>query len=132
MNAYQTQQCSAIKKNGERCSIRRVFADDGLCFYHSPLTADERAKGRQAGGAGTSSASRALKLMPARLRPIFERLEHVFEQLDAGEYDRQQATAMASVASVLVKIVQVGEIEERTRELERIVHEQQATWRSAG
>ncbi len=47
------------------------------------------------------------------------------EQLDAGQYDRQQATAMATVANALIKIVQAGELEERTRDLEQQMREGQ-------
>jgi hypothetical protein len=62
-----------------------------------------------------------MKLLPLRLVPIFQRLEQVFLKLDAGEYDRQRATAMATVAGVLIKIVQAGEFEERLRIIEQQV-----------
>jgi hypothetical protein len=70
------------------------------------------------GGRATRTGERALKLMPARLVPIFQRMERVFTELDNGEYDRQRAAAMAAVAGVLIKIVQAGELEARMRELE--------------
>jgi hypothetical protein len=62
-----------------------------------------------------------MKLLPLRLVPIFQRLEQVFLKLDAGEYDRQRATAMATVAGMLIKIVQAGEFEERLRIIEQQV-----------
>jgi hypothetical protein len=122
---FIAQRCAATTKSGERCQRLRVLAD-GLCFYHSPLAAEQRASARSAGGQHTSKAHRALKLLPARLQPIYTRLERVFTQLDDGKYDRQQAVAMATVASVLLKLVQAGELEERMRAVEQRLQQQQA------
>ncbi|HEX9412228.1 MAG TPA: hypothetical protein VF916_01880 [Ktedonobacterales bacterium] len=111
-------RCVALTKAGQPC---RAFAStpDGRCMLHGPRASELHVLG----GKATSNANRSLKLLPARLVPIFERLLRVFEQLDAGEYDRQQATAMASVASVLIKVVNAGELEERMRVIERMASE---------
>jgi hypothetical protein len=85
----------------------------------------DRSGSRANGGHATRKGARALRLLPARLAPIFERMERVFLDLDRGEYDRRDAVAMATVAGVLLKIVQAGELEERVRAMEeRLSHSQ--------
>jgi hypothetical protein len=118
MTEEKALYCSATRKRDNQPCTRPAL-ENGLCFYHGP----QAQAGRRLGGKGKSNAARSLKLLPARLVPIFERLLLVFEQLDAGEYDRQQATAMASVASVLIKVVNAGELEERMRVIERMASE---------
>lgn len=130
-NTSETQEnaarCSALRKDGKPC---RAFARvDGLCIAHCP----QANEWRSAGGRGTRTSARMLRLLPDRLRPVFERLVSVYERLDAGDYDRQQAVAMAQVAGVLVRIVQAGELEERMREIERRLDEEgqrARTWAS--
>jgi hypothetical protein len=102
-----------VRKDGAQC--RGKVTASGYCFAHGPNAAAARAKG----GAGKGNVARAAKLMPERLHPVLERLADVYKRLDAGDYDRKRATAMAQVAGILVRIVQVGELEAHIRDLER-------------
>ena len=106
------QRCPAIKKNGDPCTARAT--GDGFCIGHSPNALEARRKG----GAATSKLNRAKMLMPARLKPVSERLERALEEVHTGELEPRKATAMASVAGALVKVVTSGELEERVRMLE--------------
>src|SRR5690242_14480551 len=106
------QRCPAVKRNGQPCG-GRVTAS-GYCFAHGPDAATARAKG----GAATSNANRAAKLLPSRLRPIVDRLEQAFYEVHVGELDARTAVAMASVASAIGRLVALGEYEERLRALE--------------
>jgi hypothetical protein len=108
------QRCAAVRKrDGQACGAL-ALKGSAYCMAHDPRSSEWRVLG----GKASSNANRALKLLPARLVPIFERLLRVFEQLDAGTYDRQVATAMATVAGTLMRIVQAGELEERMRTIE--------------
>jgi hypothetical protein len=92
---------------------------------HGPRAAEVQRRG----GAARSNVNRAVKLVPARLVPVFTRMERVFVSLDEGAYDPdkadeciyhlRRAMAMATVAGALLKLVQAGELEERMRLLER-------------
>ena len=73
---------------------------------------------RRKGGKGTSRASRAMKLAPAALRPVFCRLSDALVQVHEGELDPRVATAMASLAGAMVRVLTSGELEERVRNLE--------------
>jgi hypothetical protein len=56
--------------------------------------------------------------MPARLRPVAERLERALDEVHAGKLDYRRAAAMASLASAIVRVTTAGEFEERLRRLE--------------
>ena len=62
--------------------------------------------------------ARSKRLLPARLRPVAERLEAAPEEVHRGELDPRIATAMASLAGALVRVITSGEVEERLRVLE--------------
>ncbi len=72
-----------------------------------------------------------MKLLPARLGPVADRLENVLIEVHEGRLDPRQAQAMASVAGMLLKIVSTAEIEQRLRALEARAKEEGAgrRWR---
>ena len=119
--SHNPLRCVALRKDGKPC---QAFAStpDGRCIMHSaraPLL-------HIAGGRASSKASRAEKLMPARLLPIVEKLEAVFAEVYAGATEKRvnEARAMATIAIAIGKLIQVGELEERTRALERAAQDQ--------
>ena len=110
------QQCPAVTKAGKRCGGK--VTSSGYCVAHDPQANEWRALG----GHARSNASRAAKLMPARLLPIVERLEQVFADLGDGKMDERVkvALAMATVATTIGRLIQAGEYEERLREIEQL------------
>jgi hypothetical protein len=54
------------------------------------------------------------KLLPSRLRPTFDRLEAAMKEVHEGRLDPRQATAMASLAGAMVKVIKAGEQEAST------------------
>jgi hypothetical protein len=110
--AATRQRCGARRRDGRPCQA--LATASGLCIAHDP----QAAVWRRAGGAATSTANRAAKLLPSRLRPIVEGLERAFLAVENGLMDPRRALAMAGVASALVRCVQTGELEERMRAIE--------------
>ena len=106
------QRCPAFRKDGRPCNAK--VAIDGYCIGHAPAAQEARRKG----GQGTSRAARAMKLAPEALRPVFERLAGALEEVHQGELDPRAASAMASLAGAMVRVLTSGELEERVRELE--------------
>jgi hypothetical protein len=49
---------------------------------------------------------------------VAERLERALNEVHDGELDPRAATAMASLAGALVRVITAGELEERLRRLE--------------
>jgi len=108
----QGQQCQATRKDGTPC--RGTATASGYCFAHDPASAEHRAKG----GRNRSNAARSLRMLPERLRPIADKLAAALDEVHQGTLDPRQASAMASLAGALVRVVQAGELEERVRALE--------------
>src|SRR5262249_17938701 len=106
------EQCRAIRKDGTHCHARATAS--GLCFAHDPSAAENRRKG----GHNRSNAARMLKLLPSRLRPVADVLQDAIEAVRDERMKPQQLQAMAAGAGALVKVIQVGELEERVRQLE--------------
>ncbi len=59
-----------------------------------------------------------MRLAPVALRPVFESLRDALGEVHQGELDPRVATAMASLAGAMVRVVTSGELEERVRALE--------------
>ena len=108
------QRCPAFRKDGQACTA--LARADGYCVGHSPQAQEARRKG----GLNSSRAARADKLLPSRLRPVVAALEDALKEVHKGELDPRVGTAMASIAGALVRVISVGELEERLRVLENL------------
>ena len=101
------RRCGATTKNGQPCSGRP--SESGFCFAHDPALSSTRESARVRGGKNSSSRARLEKLMPERLRPTFELLEKAVNEVYEGRLPPQRASAMASLAGTMVKIIKAGE-----------------------
>ena len=112
---HQTDRppCSAPTKTGKPCHGRP--GESGYCFAHDPSTKDERDAARVKGGENSSRAARLEELLPSHLRPMFDGLEAAMKELREGRLDPRQATAMASLAGAMVKVIKAGEEEASTK-----------------
>jgi hypothetical protein len=113
-------RCTALRRDGQPC---RAFAStpDGRCVLHGPRAAELH----KAGGAATSRANRSARLLPSRLVPILEGLERAFLGVESGVFDLKRAMTMATVALAIGRLFQIGESEQRLRDLEQSVAEWQ-------
>lgn len=104
--------CTAIKKNGQPCTLRAVT--DGLCIAHRPQATEARRRG----GLNSSKQARLNAMLPARLKPILSLLEKAIEETYKGELDTRIAQAMASLSRGMVTVMEAGVFEERIQRLE--------------
>lgn len=107
--------CRASTKNGQPCRARGH--PSGYCVAHDPALQQKREAARVNGGRNSSRVARLEKLMPRRLRPVYDRLETALQDVHEGRLDVGRAKAMASVAGAMVRVLQAGELEELTRKL---------------
>ena len=107
-----TQRCASTRRDGEPCTAKAGAL--GYCIGHAPGALEARRKG----GRKASRAERAGKLLPARLQPVVSLLEDALGEVHRGELEPRAASAMASLAGALVRIITAGELEERLRVLE--------------
>jgi len=108
--------CTARRRDGEPC--RAVGTRDGLCMAHSPALREKAQEARKAGGHNSARAKRLGRLVPPRLMAVYDTLELALGQVYRGEIDPRVATAMASLAGAMVKVLTSGELEQRVRLLE--------------
>ena len=112
-------QCTGYNKSGAPC--RAQAWKDNLCRWHHPDLEVQRAEERRRGGHARSNAARARKALAGELRDMGEvktRLMIALTKVEAGELESGPANAMANLARAIATIVQVGELEDRIRELE--------------
>lgn len=81
--------------------------------------AAERKAAQARGGHNRSNVARLRNAAPARLIPVYTKLEEALVKVEQGTLTPQQGTAMAAIAKALASILQAGELEMRLRELEQ-------------
>lgn len=119
-----TKKCQARKKNGDRCS---ADAQSGktVCVFHDPARASDGHRARRAGGLSrTRSAVLAADTPDHPLgttTEIARLLGDSINQIRRGALDPRVANAMGYLASVLLKALQQGPVEERLAYLEAIL-----------
>jgi Family of unknown function (DUF5763) len=108
--------CCATRKDGTPCTARARAS--GLCFAHDASLQAKRNEARHAGGLAKSNTRRMLKLTPAGLRPVLDKLFAVLDGLEDGSVEPKVGTAMASVAGVIVRVYETAEMETRLKMIE--------------
>ena len=73
------------------------------------------------GGINKATSRRLDKMIPLRLRPVADLLERALTEVHEGKLDTRAATAMASLAGALIRVICSGELEDRLRALEKAV-----------
>jgi hypothetical protein len=76
---------------------------------------------RQAGGHAKANTARMQRLMPATLRPVLQTLLAVLDEVHSGNLEPSRANAVAALGSAIVRVYQVGQLEERLAALEQTV-----------
>ena len=110
-------QCSAIRANGDRCRAT-ALPNRPQCFAHDPENRERATAARRKGGTNRSTPARASRRIPKDMRDLASRLMEAISQVHGGELDPKRLTAMASGAGAVVRLHEVGEIEQRLEALE--------------
>lgn len=117
VTANGSPRCHGIKANGQRCG--GFAGKSGYCFNHDPNTTEQQKYAvRASGGKATSTTAKMQRMLPPRLRAVFERLDTAMVDVVEGNLSTGRATALAALASASVRVLQAGEFEERLRTLE--------------
>lgn len=111
-------RCKGIKPDGTRCQSFR--GRRGFCWQHDPkVTASMRHAAVQKGGRNTSVRARTERMLPPRLRGVFEHVEKALTEVYDGTLAPARAQAMASLAGAAVRVLEAGELEEKIRKMEK-------------
>jgi hypothetical protein len=113
----EAPHCKGTRRDGSPCNAQALLTS-GYCFAHDPDNQVTAAKARADGGRGRAKLRRAEKLLPNVLRPVLAKLTAAIDETHAGTLDPRQATAMAALASAVVRVFTSGTLEERLAALE--------------
>ena len=105
-------RCSAIRRDGKQCTAFAI--KDGLCVGHIAESVEGRAKG----GTHSSKKYRLDAMLPLRLRPILELLEKSIIEVHEGKLKPSNATAIASLATAAIRVLEISILEGRLLQLE--------------
>lgn len=110
------QLCVGVRKDGQPCHAPATSGD--YCPSHDPALRERMAEARRQGGKNRSRSARAERLVPSHLKPVYGLLAKALVEVYESALDPRQATALASLAGAMVKVLTSGELEERVRMLE--------------
>ena len=117
--------CRFRKPNGERCRADAQAGKD-LCVFHDPDRAIDGQRARRNGGL---NRSRSATVLPAdtpdhplgNTNDVSALLGDSINRLRRGELDPKVANAMGYLASVLLRALEQGPLEERLAKLESVL-----------
>jgi hypothetical protein len=110
-------QCRGRRADGQPC---RSFALPGslYCYSHSPERQAERDAARRRGGEHRAHSARIERLVPRNLRPVLGTLLVALDETHRGVITPSQAQGMAALASAIVRVYGVAEMDERLKAIE--------------
>jgi hypothetical protein len=118
-------KCEFPKKDGRRCGANAQPAN-GLCVFHDPARATEGRRARQAGGINrTRSAATLPSDTPdhplGTTNDVSNLLADSINKLRRGQLDPRVANAMGYLATVLLRALVQGPLEERLTKIEEML-----------
>jgi hypothetical protein len=125
------RNCRFRKQNGQRCGADPQSGKD-LCVFHDPARASEGHRARRAGGLRRTRVAAVLAPEtpdhpPRSTKEVSDLLAESINHLRKGQLDPKVANAVGYLASVLLRSLEQGRIEERLAQLERIIGKTEPT-----
>ena len=114
------RKCKAERKDGKRCRAYAMSGSD-YCVAHDPSLPDKRRAWRRAGGSVKGEKNRMVEEATRLKRPrdVQHMLAVTAEKVERGTIDAQTANALGRVASLLLKAMELTDVDERLRRLEK-------------
>ncbi len=118
----EERHCPAVRSDGRPCQST-ILGPSGYCFSHDPELDQERREARRRGGLSTGRLTRLLRIPPAALAEVYERLEGAIVEVHEGRLDPARATAMASLVQALCATLELGDARRRLEDLAAGLHD---------
>jgi hypothetical protein len=122
-------QCTAIKRNGERCTLPAT-GQQGVCWAHDPRNADKRRRTASRGGRGKPSRE---------IRDLKKQLEDLAKDVLEGRVDRGNAVVVNQILNTRARLIELErkvketeELEDRIERLEQTGQDQQQNQQRGG
>ncbi len=118
-------KCQFRRKDSTRCRAN-AQPTNGLCVFHDPARAKDGLRARRAGGLSRTRAAAVLPIETpdhplGTTKDVSALLGNSINQLRRGQIDPRVANAMGYLASVLLRALEQGPLEERLANLESIL-----------
>jgi len=119
------KKCEFQKKNGSRCGAD-AQSGKNLCVFHDPHNASEGRRARRAGGIARSQPAVVLPQETpdhplSNIADVSSLLADSINRLRRGQLDPRVANGVGYLASILLKALESGRIEERLAHLEAVM-----------
>lgn len=118
--------CRATKRNGDPCTLP-PHDSTGLCWAHSPATAERRRRGQSK--SGKSKPSRELVRLQARFEELAEAVLEGTIEKGAGAIAGQLLNGARACMATRLKAVEQEELVGRIEELERLLSRDEGSQR---
>lgn len=118
----EERRCPAVRTDGRPCQST-ILGPSGYCFSHDPELDEERREARRRGGLSTGRLTRLLRVPPAALAELYERLERAIVEVHEGALEPARATAMASLVQALCATLELGDARRRLEDLAAGLHD---------
>ena len=120
-----SRRCTFHKQDGDQCR-NAPMQDDERCFWHSSTHAEEAAEARRLGGLRRRREKAVAGAYDLEGLASVEQIRRVLEigVLDCLGLENSIARSrtLAYLAQVAVKLLEVGELEQRVRAIESVLH----------
>ena len=121
MSTTGKRQCQGKNRRGEPCNA--PAGDSGLCFWHAPARAKERAEARSRGGRARhgrtiGATGDAGPVSVQTMAEVVTLLERAVNDVLRLENSLQRARTIATLANVVIKALEFATLEERIAALE--------------
>jgi len=123
------RDCSGIGRDGGLCRMAPLKGSD-WCWNHSPEKARERAEARKRGGSrsrppgtvlDTEEPLDGLPLALGDMQAVQSALDLIWRDTLRQENSGQRSRTLVTIALAAIKVLEVGEVEERIRALEQAI-----------
>lgn len=120
-------KCEHLKQNNSRCGAN-AMTDSVFCFSHNPDMGVERSIAVLRGGYAQKKPGEPLP--PVKLKSINDvsgLIEDTINRIRTEPLTHHQANSIGYLSGILLKAIEVSEIESRMETIERVILERKTT-----
>ncbi len=112
--------CAYVRPDGKQCGARRTLGSR-YCYFHDPSKSVERTAARRAGGLKNKIAVLPANTPDLRLaspQDVAALVAGTINQVRRGEIDPKVANSIACLTAMLLRAIELAQIEQRLGDLE--------------
>jgi hypothetical protein len=116
-------QCIHIKQDGEQCNAHAI-AESKFCFSHDPDTKEEKELAVLKGGLAPKGKTEPLEPLPINNpQEVLSLLQDTINRIRTAPMTHQKANSIGYLASIALKTMEVGELDEKIELINSLIIE---------